>query len=405
MRLSNERGDPTLARRSAPGQLPASGRRSSTPVMSGTSSSSNARASTQRSSSSARALRACTATNGVTWLVMPRETPNDVGHELEDGRRDARLGVRGTRRCAAAAAVHLQLPRAGSSGQCSGSAATRSTRASTTCATSTRHCGQPPQRRIPGRNPRSEPRPGGTNPYMYTDLSMYNRQMPVDQNLLAEASAAAGRVTELEDQLEGAKAEYRRAVRRLHLAGASMREVAEALGVSHQRIHQIIEDGGVRRWRRRRRQEPTAQRVVVPSAGASSDRSASSSQGRACTSATPASWPPSVSPLPGDRRRIRYCSLSPPAASLSARSAGKHASRCKPSCPRQLAKSTLRQRSATNASGSAGRSSLNSSAKAVARHRGSHAGWQRTTDGVGATRAASLRSPPAESGSYPRRSG
>jgi hypothetical protein len=78
---------------------------------------------------------------------------------------------------------------------------------------------------------------------------------------LAEASAAAGRVTELEDQLEGAKAEYRRAVRRLHLAGASMREVALALGVSHQRIHQIIEDGGVRRWRRRRRQEPTAQRV------------------------------------------------------------------------------------------------------------------------------------------------
>lgn len=89
---------------------------------------------------------------------------------------------------------------------------------------------------------------------------MYNRQMPVDQNLLAEASAAAGRVTGLEDQLEAAKAEYRRTVRRLHLAGASMREVAEALGISHQRIHQIIEDGGVRRWRRRRRQEPTVQR-------------------------------------------------------------------------------------------------------------------------------------------------
>jgi hypothetical protein len=91
---------------------------------------------------------------------------------------------------------------------------------------------------------------------------MYDRQMvPIDQNLLAEASTAAGRVTELEDQLEGAKAEYRRTVRRLHLAGASMREVAEALGVSHQRIHQIIEDGGVRRWRRRRTQEATSQRL------------------------------------------------------------------------------------------------------------------------------------------------
>ena len=96
---------------------------------------------------------------------------------------------------------------------------------------------------------------------------MYYRQMPVDQNLLADASAAAGRVTELEGQLEGAKAEYRRTVRRLHLAGASMREVAEVLGVSHQRVHQIIEDGGVRRWRRRRRQEPTAQRVCCSFCG------------------------------------------------------------------------------------------------------------------------------------------
>ncbi len=85
--------------------------------------------------------------------------------------------------------------------------------------------------------------------------------MPVDQGLLAEASAAADRVTELEEELEGAKADYRRAVRRLHLEGASMREVAEALGISHQRVHQIIEEGGVRRWRRRRPEEPTAQRA------------------------------------------------------------------------------------------------------------------------------------------------
>jgi hypothetical protein len=84
---------------------------------------------------------------------------------------------------------------------------------------------------------------------------------PVDQNLLNESSAAAGRVTLLEDQLAGAKAEYRRTVRRMHLAGASMREIAEALGVSHQRVHQIIDDGGVRRWRRRRREELTTQRV------------------------------------------------------------------------------------------------------------------------------------------------
>ncbi len=90
---------------------------------------------------------------------------------------------------------------------------------------------------------------------------MYNRQMRVDQSLLSDASAAAGRVSELEDELDAAKVEYRRAVRRLHLAGASIRDVADALGVSHQRIHQIIDEGGVRRWRRRRPQESTAQRL------------------------------------------------------------------------------------------------------------------------------------------------
>jgi hypothetical protein len=85
--------------------------------------------------------------------------------------------------------------------------------------------------------------------------------MPIDEKLLIEASAAATRVTELEDQLEGAKAEYRRVVRRMHLAGASMREVAETLGISHQRVHQIIDDDGVRRWRRRRPRDMGLRRV------------------------------------------------------------------------------------------------------------------------------------------------
>jgi len=42
--------------------------------------------------------------------------------------------------------------------------------------------------------------------------------------------------------------------RRLHLHGASLRELADALKLSHQRIHQIVEAaGGARRWRRRER--------------------------------------------------------------------------------------------------------------------------------------------------------
>jgi len=48
-----------------------------------------------------------------------------------------------------------------------------------------------------------------------------------------------------------ARAEFHRAVRRLHLHGASLRELAAGLGISHQRVHQIVESaGGSRRWLR-----------------------------------------------------------------------------------------------------------------------------------------------------------
>ena len=46
-----------------------------------------------------------------------------------------------------------------------------------------------------------------------------------------------------------ARAEFHRAVRRLHLHGSSLRELAANLGLSHQRVHQIVEEaGGSRRW-------------------------------------------------------------------------------------------------------------------------------------------------------------
>ena len=44
-------------------------------------------------------------------------------------------------------------------------------------------------------------------------------------------------------ELERARADYHHAIRRLHAAGGSMREIAECLGLSHQRVHQIVEDG------------------------------------------------------------------------------------------------------------------------------------------------------------------
>lgn len=77
--------------------------------------------------------------------------------------------------------------------------------------------------------------------------------MPLDTGLLGQAKAAEARVIDAEHAVEVARADFHRAVRRLQLAGASLREIADALGLSHQRVHQIVESaGGSRRWRYRR---------------------------------------------------------------------------------------------------------------------------------------------------------
>jgi hypothetical protein len=75
--------------------------------------------------------------------------------------------------------------------------------------------------------------------------------MALDPDLLNEAKIAEADLVEADHAAEVARAEFNRAVRRLHLAGASLREIATALGLSHQRVHQIVEAaGGSRRWRK-----------------------------------------------------------------------------------------------------------------------------------------------------------
>jgi Clp amino terminal domain, pathogenicity island component/ClpX C4-type zinc finger len=65
----------------------------------------------------------------------------------------------------------------------------------------------------------------------------------VNEQLLRVARETRDRLLELQHEAERARADHHHAIRRLHVAGASMREIAESLGLSHQRIHQIIDAG------------------------------------------------------------------------------------------------------------------------------------------------------------------
>jgi hypothetical protein len=90
----------------------------------------------------------------------------------------------------------------------------------------------------------------------------------MDDELLAEARRAQERLIDAERDAEVARADFHRAVRRLHLHGASLRELAADLGLSHQRVHQIVESaGGSRRWLRRDHGRPDPSLLVCTFCG------------------------------------------------------------------------------------------------------------------------------------------
>ena len=69
--------------------------------------------------------------------------------------------------------------------------------------------------------------------------------MTLDEEILRDVEAARDRLETLEDEAFEARATLHQAIRRLHANGGSMREIATALGMSHQRVHQIIGADGI----------------------------------------------------------------------------------------------------------------------------------------------------------------
>jgi hypothetical protein len=86
------------------------------------------------------------------------------------------------------------------------------------------------------------------------ELSSDTRQMGLDKELVREAARAKEELAVAEHAAYRAKVHYHQAIRRLHAAGGSLREIAEAFRMSHQRVHQIINEAAEATRRRRESQ-------------------------------------------------------------------------------------------------------------------------------------------------------
>jgi ribosomal protein L37AE/L43A len=74
--------------------------------------------------------------------------------------------------------------------------------------------------------------------------------MDIDPKLVAECEEARSSMRDAEEALRLAQSNFERSVRRLYVEGASTRQIAAALGLSHQRVHQLVGAEPKSWWRR-----------------------------------------------------------------------------------------------------------------------------------------------------------
>ena len=89
------------------------------------------------------------------------------------------------------------------------------------------------------------------DPHVYSSrqISIYDRHID-DLSDPRTARAAGERLSQAERDALLARGDYHTAVRRLHLSSGSLREIAAALAISHQRVQQIVSAAGGSWWRR-----------------------------------------------------------------------------------------------------------------------------------------------------------
>jgi hypothetical protein len=72
----------------------------------------------------------------------------------------------------------------------------------------------------------------------------------LDSELLGRARTAARDLAAAERAAAERRTAYHTAIRRLHLGGGSLREIAQVLALSHQRVQQIVSAAGGSWWQR-----------------------------------------------------------------------------------------------------------------------------------------------------------